>query len=101
MVSIVRGRGRGDGNGGGCQDLIEQPFALSGAQFFAVVQAFGDGIRVEDDRGGNDGSGKRPSAGLVGASDRPGAVPSGSQFKAEIGRKDNIREKGRIGRSAM
>lgn len=67
--------GGADANGGAAPKLGENGRAPRRAQALGIIDALGDGSGGKDDRGGDDGSGKRPTARLVNTRDDAAGVP--------------------------
>ena len=66
---------------GAAEDLLEQSGSLLGRECLRIVDAFGHAARVEDDRGGDHGPGKRAPPHLVDAGHELVALPQHRLFE--------------------
>ena len=79
----------------GGEDRLEQALAVCGRQLLRIVEPFGDIRFVENNGGGNDGTGERAPSGLIRAGDGEEAAPGRQPLELEIGAGRHVGEKTR------
>src|SRR5437016_8156281 len=58
-------------------------FADLGGELLGIIEAAGNPLGIENDRGGDHRTGQRPAPGLVATRNRPGAALQGDAFAPE------------------